>query len=319
MRYLGFALSRLGFYGPALLVISLVLGFCSDRIATAAHAVLPLSAFLLTLGSFLSADLAPPEQRIGRGRMLIALGWIGIAVPLLVALSVRFITLSPVLKSALLLSVIAPPVGSAAALATMLDLRSRLALIASIALTIAAPVSMPLWVALLHVGVELDPGRLIVRLALMIGCAIVLAAIHRRWRPRFQTLLPNARAAAGVAVIGLVIVGLATIQGARAKAGFDNPAFLTFITMAVTMNVGIASLGALVFSPWGLKDALTVGLVAGNRNVTLAWAAVSTSLPAQGEAYLAACVIPVLSLPLVIKLVSPLRGMARRAPAPRYR
>jgi ACR3 family arsenite transporter len=51
-----------------------------------------------------------------------------------------------------------------------------------------------------------------------------------------------------------------------------------------------------------LQLAGTIGLVSGNRNVTLAWAAASFGLPPLAEGYVAACVIPVLALPLIVKL-----------------
>jgi ACR3 family arsenite transporter len=308
MHIAGWFLLKMGTLGPALLVISLVLGACFDPLASAARSVLPLSAFLLTLGSFVSADLAPPETGVGRTRLLTAIAWIGVGVPLLIAVPLYFLDLGTGLRSAILLSVIAPPVGSAAALATMLNLRPRLALIASISLTIAAPLVMPVLGALLHAGVALDVGKLIYRLTIIIGSAVIIAAILHKWRPWFQPMLPNAQAAAGVAVFGLVIVGLSTIQGARSQGGYDDHQFLVFVATAVTINLSIAATGALVFLPFGFKDSLTVGLIAGNRNVTLAWAVAGASLPAQGEAYIAACVIPVLSLPLLIKIMFAIRA-----------
>jgi hypothetical protein len=49
--------------------------------------------------------------------------------------------------------------------------------------------------------------------------------------------------------------------------------------------------------------ALTVGLVSGNRNVTLAWAAASASLMGQQqvELYLAASVLPIFMLPALTR------------------
>lgn len=61
MRVLGQGLTAIGRHGPALLVLSLLLGASVAPLATAAYQVLPLSAFLLTLGSFLTAGLAAPE------------------------------------------------------------------------------------------------------------------------------------------------------------------------------------------------------------------------------------------------------------------
>jgi hypothetical protein len=64
MRAVGRLLSALGRHGPILLVISLGLGVASPHMARAGYGLLPLSAFLLTLGSFLTAGLAPSEAKI---------------------------------------------------------------------------------------------------------------------------------------------------------------------------------------------------------------------------------------------------------------
>jgi hypothetical protein len=67
--------------------------------------------------------------------------------------------------------------------------------------------------------------------------------------------------------------------------------------------------------PGGRQEALTIGLLSGNRNVTLVWAVAGSSLPWDAQAYLAVCVVPILALLLVIKLglALPLR---RRANVP---
>ena len=58
-----------------------------------------------------------------------------------------------------------------------------------------------------------------------------------------------------------------------------------------------------------------MGLVSGNRNVTLAWAAGGFILPAPAQEYLAACVIPVLALPLVVNAALALIAQWPRQPA----
>ncbi|WP_205772464.1 hypothetical protein [Microvirga calopogonii] len=301
MRVLGQGLTTIGQHGPALLVLSLLLGAAVAPLATAAYQVLPLSAFLLTLGSFLTAGLAPPEKGLGWRRILLALTWIGLGVPLIAAAIVFSLRLDPALQAGVILSVLAPPVGSAAAIAAILGLQPRLALAASIGLTLVSPLSMPAFATVLGVNVSIDMVHLTWRLALIIGLAAMVAQMARYWRSKVQVVLPGQTAAAGVAVIGLVIVGLAMMSGIRAHWATDPDAFSLFIAAAVGVNLGAGLVGALLFSSWGAKDAFTVGLVSGNRNVTLAWAAAGATLPAATEAYVAACVLPVLALPLAVK------------------
>src|SRR5271156_2325096 len=61
----GHAFAALGRHGPILLVLSLVSGTAIPSLASIAHAILPMSAFLLTLGSFLTAGLSPREDAVG--------------------------------------------------------------------------------------------------------------------------------------------------------------------------------------------------------------------------------------------------------------
>jgi arsenite transporter len=312
MSSIGFALSVLGKHGPLLLVLALAAGAVWQDLANWAHDLLPVSAFLLTLGSFLTASLAPPEEALGRVRLLLALAWVGFGVPLLIAGLLIPLQLDPTLRAGVILSVVAPPVGSAAALATMLNLRPRLALLTSIALTIAAPAVMPLLATWLGAEVSLNVGQLAWRLLLIVGSAALLSAFVRRWRPRFTGILPDALAAAGVAVIGLVIVGLAVTYGVRAQLAAAPHEFAAYVTAAVGVNLGIGLVASVLFAQWGTRYAFTVALVSGNRNVTLAWAATGTTLAAPSEAYIAACVIPVLSLPLVLKGAFAMRTRAIR-------
>ncbi|WP_050783472.1 hypothetical protein [Methylobacterium nodulans] len=239
--------------------------------------------------------------------------WIALGVPLLATAAVALLGLNPVLRSGVILSVLAPPVGSAAALATTLGLRPRLALLTSIALTVASPALMPLLAMLLRADVSLDTGHLAWRLIAVVGSAALIAAMARRWRARLTAVLPDALAAAGVAVIGLVIVGLAVTDGVRAQIAVAPDTFAPFVTAAVGVNLAAGPAGTALFWPWGSWDAMTVGLVSGNRNVTLAWAAAGATLAPEGEAYIAACAIPILSLPLLLKTAFALRARGARA------
>jgi predicted Na+-dependent transporter len=261
---------------------------------------------------------------LGRRRILLALAWAGLGVPLMAAAIVVPLHLDPALQAGVILSVLAPPVGSAAAIAAILGLRPRLALIASLALTLVAPLSIPAFATILGINVSIDMVHLAWRLALIIGLAAILAQMARHWRSKVQAVLPDQSAAAGVAVIGLVIVGLAMISGIRAYWAADPETFSLFIAAAIGVNLGAGFVGALLFSSWGAKDAFTVGLVSGNRNVTLAWAAAGSTLPVATEAYVAACVIPVLALPLAIKSVLAVRAqlihvIGKRKPAQQLR
>jgi len=302
MQTVGKLLSAFGGQGPILLVLSLGAGVISHPLAHVGYELLPLSAFLLTLGSFLTAGLAPSEVKTRASLIAVVLAWVGVGLPLAAAAILAFVPLDPSLRAGVLLSLLAPPVGSAAAIAAMLGLQPRLALLVSIALTLLAPISIPAFATLLGLGVAFDMGALAIRLFAIIGVAALVAFLAMRFRERLTPILPDQRAATGVAVIGLIIVGLATSQGIQTQ-WHSNPArFEEMLAAAIATNFGLCALAALVFSGLGLQVAGTIGLVSGNRNVTLAWAAASFGLPPLAEGYVAACVIPVLALPLIVKL-----------------
>jgi predicted Na+-dependent transporter len=314
MQIIGRLLSALGGRGPALLVISLCAGLLIQPLAHFGYDLLPFSAFLLTLGSFLTAGLAPSEARIRLPLMALVVAWVGLALPLAAAALLSFLPLDPALRAGVLLSLLAPPVGSAAAIAGMLGLRTRLALLVSIALTLLTPISIPCFATVLGLGIEFDMGALAIRLFSIIGAAGLVAFLAIRFRRNLMPVLPDQHAATGVAVIGLIIVGLATSQGIRTH-WISNPlGFDVMLAAAIVSNFGLCVLATLTFTRMGLQTAGTIGLVSGNRNVTLVWAAASFGLPSLAEGYVAACVIPVLALPLIVKLCLKLPSFSRLLP-----
>jgi ACR3 family arsenite transporter len=312
MRMVGKMLSVLGGQGPILLVAALCLCVLSHPLGDLGYRLLPISAFLLTLGSFVTAGLAPSETKTHNWLLAVVLAWVGIGLPLAAAGLLLFVPLDPSLRAGVLLSLVAPPVGSAAAIAAMLGLQPRLTLVVSISLTLLAPVSIPGFAKLLGLGVTFNMGELALRLVAIIGMAALVAFLARRFRKGFATVLPDQRAATGIAVIGLTIVGLATSHGILGQ-WYSNPVrFVGMLGAAIAINFGLCLLATLVFSRVGLKLAGIIGLVSGNRNVTLAWAAASFGLPPIAEGYVAACVIPVLALSLIIKLGAGLYARAGR-------
>jgi arsenite transporter len=257
VHFVGKALTALGAQGPILLVISLIAGALSAPLAYAGYSLLPVAAFLLTLGSFLTAGLASFETRMRGIHVALVLIWLGLGIPLAGAALLAVAPLSAPLHAGVLLSLLAPPVGSAAAIAGMLGLQPRLALLASIALTAVAPASMPLLGQLLHLGIDIDMSSLAVRLFGIIGIAAAVALAVHRFHDALRPILPDQQAGAGVAVIGLIIVGLATSQGVRAHWLADPRAFDLMLASAFAVNVGLCAAGTAVFFWLGFRSAAT--------------------------------------------------------------
>lgn len=301
MESIAAALTALGRHGPTLLVVSLVLGVAAPRVSEYAMLIVPESALLLTLGSFLSAALAPREE-VGRsGRLPIVLAFVGIGIPAATWAVLQAVHLAPAIETGVMVASLAPPVGSAAAIATMLALRPRLALAVSVILTLASPVLMPLAMAWAGLGLDASFAPVAYRLLVIVGIAAAITAAVMRWRSATSAILPSPAAAAGLSVIGLVITGLA-VSSAVAPLAAERGGIADLFALSIALNVGACAVGCAIFLRWlGAREALTIGLLSGNRNVTLAWAVMGSSLSPDAQCYLAICVVPVRVLPFLIK------------------
>jgi predicted Na+-dependent transporter len=295
------ALTFLSHRGPVILVLSLIVGLGAGAASEILRELLPVAAFLLTLGSFLSAGLARREAGVGKAASF-GLLWIIIVFPAVAMLILQHLHLDQDLAFGILLALIAPPVGSAAAIASMLGLKPRLALIVSIVATGIAPLTIPVYLWVYHSPVEFNLGGLMLRLVLIVTAAVCVTAFVIKNRKITAALIPDAKAAAGFSVIGLVIIGTIASADIANRLAVTPGHYMTTLSIAVLINFGCCLLGAALFSGWGLKGSLTMGLLTGNRNVTLAWAFAGSALPSGAEAYVAAAVLPILALPLLMTI-----------------
>ena len=113
----------------------------------------------------------------------------------------------------------------------------------------------------------------------------------------------------GIAVVALVVFALGAMHGMRAQFAAHPGAVALYLGLAFVVNAGFQLLGAALFARTGLDCAATVGLISGNRNIGLAWAAVGSGLPPLVELFFAMSVLPIYMLPAVAK---PVLAWARR-------
>ena len=117
--------------GPAILCGGVLIGVAFPSLASAAKSLMSVAVFVFTLGAFLKVDWPSFQNEVG-GRKLpigLALLWSVLGVP--AAMLMMVTGLHPAdadLREGLLLNMLAPPVGSAAAIAAMLGLSAPLAL-----------------------------------------------------------------------------------------------------------------------------------------------------------------------------------------------
>jgi BASS family bile acid:Na+ symporter len=282
-----------------MLFFGVLVGLIAPPLAEAAKPLLGLAVFVFTLGAFLKVDLAAFRAESAQPSFIAGmLLWTTFGVPLAMAALVRILQPGVSLSQGMMLCMLAPPVGSAAAIAAMLGLRAPLALLATVAATILSPFYLPLlanWFA--GYDLSIDPTDMMVRLAVIVGGACLCATLLRRFAGEFVSRNPHAMT--GIAVVGLILVAVGAMHGMQ-RYFLDHPGeVVTYLTVAFMVNAGFQVLGAALFAHAGRERALTIGLVSGNRNVTLTWAAAGSSLVAhpQIELYLAMSVFPIFMLP----------------------
>jgi len=298
-------LSRAGRNGPALLCGGVLIGLVAPALAEAARPLMGLAVFVFTLGAFLKVDGAAfRAEMVERRSTLVILAWCTFGVPLLAYALVQALRPGPDLALGLLLCALAPPVGSAAAIAAMLGLSAPLALLATVAATLAAPLYLsPLAAVLAGAELAIDPMAMSLRLGVIIGAAALAAWLLRRHAGGWVKHNPNAMT--GIAVLGLLLVAVGAMRGMRDEIAAAPGHALLLLGVAFLVNAGFQAMGALLFVTLERRRALTVGLVSGNRNVTLVWAAAAPFLADHPgvELFLAMSVFPIFMLPVATQRV----------------
>src|SRR3954447_23673641 len=294
--------------GPTILCGGVLIGVAFPFLASAAKPLMSVAVFVFTLGAFLKVDWPSFQNEVGGRKLTIGLAllWTVLGVPAaMLAIQAVFHPADADLKEGLLLKMLAPPVGSAAAIAAMLGLSAPLALFTTVVATVVSPFLLPPLAALLT-GQELaiDPLAMMLRLLVIVGGACATAVALRRWCGAFVRNNPHAMT--GVAVLGLILVAVGAMHGMRDMMLAEPERVGLLLGIAFAVNIAFQIIGtALFWSLLGPARALTVGLVSGSRNVTLIWAAAGPSLQVHPgvELYLAMSVFPIFMLPLFSQAV----------------
>jgi BASS family bile acid:Na+ symporter len=299
--------ARAGQHGPALLCLGVLLGIALPPLAEMARPWMGLAVFILTLGALLRLDGPAFRTELAcRRTMLAVLAWTVLGVPLLAFATLRLLQPDRDVALALLLTTMAPPISSAAAIAAMLGISAPVALLASVAATLAAPLTLPPLAALLAgTELELDPLALALRLGAIVGGAALTAWLLRRLAGRW--VAQNPQAMTGICVLGLLLLGLGAMRGLGEEIVAAPERALLLLGLALLANAALQVAGAMVFAGLGRRRALAVGLVSGNRNTALVWAAAAPLLVDRPvvELTLAMTIIAIFIMPALTR-----RGLA---------
>lgn len=284
--------------GPFMLLGGMLIGLIAPPLADAAKPVMPEAVFLFTLGAFLKVDWPAFKAEFERPVfLLLGLVWTLFGVPVATYAMTWTAVADPALLDGMMLCMLAPPVGSAAAIAAMLGLGAPLALLLTVVATMLCPFYLPPLAGMLMSGhLVIDPWAISVRLGAIVGAAGLTAALLRWFASGFINRNPHAMT--GIAVAGLILVAIGAMQGMRDTILAAPQQVAAYFAVAMAANAGFQLLGSSLFLPFG-RRAFTLGLVSGNRNITLIWAAAAGNLMDEPEVelYLAMSVLPIFILP----------------------
>ncbi|MGY3604223.1 MULTISPECIES: hypothetical protein [unclassified Bradyrhizobium] len=286
--------------GPTLLALGVLLGLAFPALADLARPLMPITIFLIVLGTLLRIDSKAVIAALRRPSLSVLLpAIVMVACPLLVGIAGRVLNLGPELALAIVLAVSAPPSSGTAAVARMLGLDGAVPLVVTVLSMVLAPVTVPLLAGWFG-GLEISALKLALRLALLIGSAEGVAFLVRRHAA--SMLAAHGEVVDGIIVTALLVFAVATMAGIRAQIAADVQAATLCLGLAFACNIALQAAGAVLL-PGNLGQRLTVGLILGNRNVGLVWSALGAAASPRMALYFAAAQFPIYLLPRLIEIL----------------
>jgi BASS family bile acid:Na+ symporter len=236
------------------------------------------------------------------GRVAFAMALVMVLLGLAVAVIARHLGLEPGLALAVSLMCFCPPITSAPAFAPLLGLNQALCLVVAVAGLLIVPLTLPpLALQLLDLPLDIGVGALMARLAGLIGIALAIAVLFRVLLRRHLARL--APAVDGAGVVMLIVFAIAIFDGVTAQILADPARVGVFVLASFGAHVTYQAI-AIACSAWlGRRDALTVGFLAGTRNVGLLLAVLPASTDPAVFLYIATAQFPIYIMPTVLRPV----------------
>lgn len=289
----------MGTNGPAVLFFGSLVGLCFPLAADWMQPCMSIGVWMFTFGAFAKTNFAEfrASTRHPAALGFAIVGSIVLAPLIASALSTAF-GFSPELSAGLALAAAAPPSG--AAVVAMLGLDVSLAVFLMVFAVLLSPLTFPWLASAFGVAVNVDPTALASRIAWLTLPPAVLAFSLKCAVPKFVNR--NGIAATGMASLGLLVVAMGAMKGIQSKVLADPAEAAEYLALAFAFNLllqGVGLVASRLFAKLGRRDALTMGVCYGNRNVSLASVAASDFLVAhQASAlYVAMSFLPIFILP----------------------
>jgi bile acid:Na+ symporter, BASS family len=290
-------LAWLGRNGTQGFAISIFVGIALPQFAAAARPFLAVSIFIFTTLTFARADLAAMRRLFAMPqKLLLAVAWLVIAPVVLVLVPMLVVgraALDPGLVLGLAVLAAAPPIMSSPAVAMILGLDPTLLMATVLLTTVLAPLvaGMP---------VPLDLTILIQRLAMLIGGAIIGAAILRKWLGEVR-IREEKPVFDGIGVIMYFVFAVAAMDGVLDAAINDTGRVVRYIIIAFAAVAAGMIAAYVCLRTLPPEERLVLGYATLQRNMGLLIATLGASTPKTTFLFFALAQFPIYLMPQIVK------------------
>ena len=281
------------------LAASVFLALALPDLAALLRPLLAPAVWGILVLAMLRTDWAVLRGHLARPRMIAAsLVWLLLACPLALWLGLRALGAETSgVGQALVLAAAAPSLMSTPALAMIIGLDGALALVMMLAAMFLAPFILPfITLGLLGIEIELSVWEFAGRLIFVVGSALGVAFIMRR--RRVAALVKNSN---GLMVILMLVFAVAIMDGVTGRLVAEPLYVAALLAISFLFQALLQASTALGFLWLGRRPALTVGFLAGNRNMGLLLAVLPAGLHPDVALYFALAQFPIYILPVLLK------------------
>ena len=297
-------LAFFGRHGTIAVALSVLIGLALPMLAAFFKPLLGPAIIMLLILAFLRVD---PSALAGLARRpalpALSVLWIMVAMPAIVGVLFDASGLAaslPGLYLMLMLQACAPGLMSSPALAALIGVDVALTLAGLLLTMIVAPVVAAVFTHVFLGVTIITPVDFAIRLFLLIAGSAAAAAVIRRFAGTAR-IEQSREMMDGLSVVGMFVFVMAAMDGVAAYF-IAAPLFvaaLTLLTFALSLGTMLAT--TLLFLASGRERALSIGILAANRNVGIMLTATGFAVPELAWLYFGLAQFPIYLLPLVLK------------------
>lgn len=301
------SLAWLARHGSWLIGGCLFIGLALPDLARLCKPLIGPAVFVLLIATLLRIDWSQALAHARRpGPTALMIVWLLLGAPLAMWAALHVITPPEGLARALVLTASSPVLTAVPTFALLLGLDAALALVAMLATSLLQPVLQPpLALALLGIELDVGIGALMSRLGMFVGGAFA-AALIVRWLAGRERIERAAAPISGVAVLMLILFGIGVVDGLTGTILARPGHALVFLAAAFAGNFALQVIGGTIFcllARAGLfehRQALTIALASGNRNLAVLVAVLGPAADADLFLFLAVNQFPMYFVPAVL-------------------